>query len=181
MAIVKKLEKMNAWVADWSMHNPPFLGPNWKCGQEASIRVLHCAVGLIVLGQDARPEQGMIDLVVSHLRRIEATLSYALAQQNNHGTSEAAALFIGGSLLESYNENGSRWMALGRQVLEERAGYLFEEDGSFSQYSVNYHRLALDTYSLVEAWRRHRGHCEFFLGTDCEISGCYPLVESIGQ
>jgi hypothetical protein len=27
-------------------------------------------------------------------------------------------------------------------------------DGSFSQYSVNYHRLMLDTYSLVEHWRR---------------------------
>ena len=46
----------------------------------------------MVLGQDAKPEQGMIDFISTHLQRIEPTISYALAQQNNHGTSEAALL-----------------------------------------------------------------------------------------
>ena len=40
-----------------------------------------------------------MELVYIHLKRIESTISYAIAQDNNHGTSEAAALFIGGSWL----------------------------------------------------------------------------------
>lgn len=157
----EKLDKLNTWIANWSKCNPPYLGPNWKCGQETSIRVLHCVLSLMVLGQDAKPEQGMIDFISTHLQRIEPTISYALAQQNNHGTSEAAALFVGGSLLERYDDRGSRWKSLGRKVLEECAEVLIQQDGTFSQYSVNYHRLVLDTYSFVEAWRRYRGLREF--------------------
>ena len=44
---------------------------------------------------------------------------------------------------------------LGRKWLENRGKYLIEEDGTFSQYSVNYHRMMLDTYSFVEVWRRN--------------------------
>ena len=31
----------NALLRSWLEDNPPFKGPNWKCGQEASIRVLN--------------------------------------------------------------------------------------------------------------------------------------------
>src|SRR5439155_7146735 len=27
-------------VEDWQIHNPPQVGPNWKCGQEISFRVM---------------------------------------------------------------------------------------------------------------------------------------------
>ena len=39
--------------------------------------------------------------VAAHLQRIAATKRYAQAQDNNHLTSEAAALFIGGSWLDA--------------------------------------------------------------------------------
>jgi hypothetical protein len=93
------LKRLNAWLADWVAHNPPYRGPNWKCGQEASIRVLHLAVAALLLGQVHRPTPALVGLLVAHLRRIAPTLQYAIAQDNNHGTSEAAALFIGGSWL----------------------------------------------------------------------------------
>ena len=83
-------------------------------------------------------------------------MSYAIGQQNNHGTSEAAALFLGGSFLFNLDERAERWEATGRRWLESLASNLIEADGSFSQYSVTYHRLMLDTYSLAEAWRRNR-------------------------
>ena len=41
-------------------------------------------------------------------------MAYALGQQNNHGTSEAAALFIGGSWLEQLGDpRGARWSRIG--------------------------------------------------------------------
>jgi len=151
------LERLNLWLGDWAQKNPPYKGPNWKCGQEASIRVMHLVASAWVLGQDQTPEQGLVDLLATHLQRIAPTMSYAIGQQNNHGTSEAAALFIGGSFLEGHDPRAAGWARKGRRWLEERASTLIEPDGSFSQYSVTYHRVMLDSYALAEAWRRHRG------------------------
>lgn len=155
------LERLNLWLADWADRNPPYKGPNWKCGQEASIRVMHLVVAAWVLGQDHTPEKGLVDLLRAHLQRIAPTMSYAIGQQNNHGTSEAAALFIGGSFLAGYDPRADAWSQKGRRWLEDRAASLIEVDGSFSQYSVTYHRVMLDTYSLAEAWRCHRGLPKF--------------------
>ena len=150
------LERLNQWISDWAVSNPPYKGPNWKCGQEASIRVIHLVVASWILGQDKTPEVGIIDLLIVHLQRIAPTMSYAIGQQNNHGTSEAAALFIGGSFLTRYDPRADAWADKGRRWLEQQAAALIEPDGSFSQYSVTYHRLMLDTYSLAEAWRKYR-------------------------
>lgn len=151
------VEKLNLWLADWAAANPPYKGPNWKCGQEASIRVMHLVTAAWVLGQDRSPEPGLVALIRAHLQRIASTISYAIGQQNNHATSEAAALYIGGSFLMGHDPRAEAWTRKGRRWLEKCASSLIERDGSFSQYSVTYHRLMLDTYALSEAWRRHRG------------------------
>lgn len=151
------LERLNLWLADWCVKNPPYDGPNWKCGQESSIRVMHLAAAAIVLNEmDVLPATRA--LVALSLRRIAPTVAYAIGQDNNHGTSEAAALFIGGSWLGA---EGAAWREQGRRLLEERVARLVMPDGSFSQYSTTYHRLMLDTLSLVEVWRRRIGEAPF--------------------
>lgn len=157
-----ELDRLNAWIKDWCQVNPAYLGPNWKCGQEASIRVMHLAMAALLLGQIRNTEVALIQLVRAHLARIAPTLGYALAQDNNHGTSEAAALFIGGSWLAAHADDTGRveaehWARSGRLWIEERLNRLVAEDGSFSQYSVVYHRVLLDTLSMVEVWRRALG------------------------
>jgi hypothetical protein len=152
------LERLNTWLADWCAHNPPYKGPNWKCGQEASIRVMHLAMAALMLGQSRTTLASLRDLVRLHLQRIAPTVQYAMAQDNNHGTSEAAALFIGGSWLAASGlAEGERWAHTGRNWLENRAARLIGPQGSFSQYSLNYHRVMLDTFCMVEVWRRHMG------------------------
>lgn len=149
------LERLNGWLAAWLHDDPPYLGPNWKCGQEASLRVLTLALAAHVLGQADSPSPALVALVRLHLRRIAPTIGYALGQDNNHGTSEAAALFVGGSWLAwAGDRDGPRWARAGRRWLDERARTLIAPDGSFSQHSIVYHRLMLDTYSLAEWWRR---------------------------
>lgn len=146
---------LNQVLNDWLAHNSTYMGPNWKCGQEASIRVMHLAMAAKLLNQVNDPEPALLSLVKVHLARIAPTISYAVAQDNNHGTSEAVALFIGGSWLNANGDSsGKKWMVLGRKWLENRAKRLIETDGSFSQYSTNYHRVMLDTYSMAEIWRR---------------------------
>jgi len=150
-----ELTRLNIWVEDWLMHNPPYQGPNWKCGQEASIRVLHLIVASVLVGQDSNPSQGLQQLIALHLQRVSPTVGYAKAQDNNHGTSEAAALFVGGHFLSTHAQ-GQKWALQGRTLLENRAARLIGKDGSFSQYSVNYHRMMLDALSICEWWRQRQ-------------------------
>jgi hypothetical protein len=151
---VEAINKLNIWLVDWTNKNSPYLGPNWKCGQEASIRVMHLAFAAFILQQHQQTSQTLLQFIKAHLQRIAPTVSYAIAQDNNHGTSEAAALYIGGGWIAANGDiQGKYWQKQGQKLLENRAQRLIETDGSFSQYSVNYHRVMLDTYSMAEVWR----------------------------
>lgn len=151
----KHISQINEWLTDWCKTNPTNAGINWKCGQEASIRVMHISLTALLTGQFRDLQPALINLIEQHLERIAPTVLYAMAQDNNHGTSEASALFIGGALLhKNCKPNGKSWLLTGRKWLENRAQRLIEQDGSFSQYSVNYHRVMLDSFSLCEVFRR---------------------------
>jgi hypothetical protein len=158
------LHKLNLWLSDWCLNNPPYKGVNWKCGQETSIRVMHVAMATIILHQYDKSSLVLTSFIKAHLKRIAPTINYAVAQDNNHGTSEATALFIGGSLLTLNGDaDGTQFYKLGLKWLENRANCLIEADGSFSQYSTTYHRVMLDTYSMAEIWRRKLSLPEFSL------------------
>ena len=162
------INKINHWLSDWCQHNPINQGVNWKCGQEASIRLLHLISTSYLLGQHKKLSNELATLVYLHLTRIMPTVHYAMAQDNNHGTSEAAAIYLGcGLLLEndhtlahlstkselSMRKKLQKWQRTGKYWLENRAKKLIASDGTFSQNSVNYHRLMLDCFSLVEFFR----------------------------
>lgn len=148
-------DRLNAWLANWCLENPAYLGPNWKCGQEASIRVLHLAMAAVISKQADDPSASLLDLVEAHLKRIVPTMRYAMAQDNNHGASEAAALFVGGSWLAKQGRpRGIAWETEGRVWLEKWTRRIISPDGSTGQYSVNYHRFVVDILSMVEVWRR---------------------------
>lgn len=163
------LDLLNCWLADWSASNPANSGVNWKCGQEASIRVMHLCLVAYLLQQHRSISDPLALLLEQHLRRISPTVLYAMAQDNNHGTSEAVALFVGGLLLEQkYKTKGAqefrpanKWKKQGRFWIENRLKKLILQDGSFSQHSVNYHRLMLDTMSLAEIFRIELGEMSF--------------------
>lgn len=160
------LTAINYWASDWTFKNPSNTGPNWKCGQEVSIRMMQVLLAAYLLGQHEEPSLDLIQFVLDHASRIEPTIRYAIAQNNNHGTSEAAALFIAGSWLhrvagDASSSQAQRWKQVGREWLENRVAKLVADDGSFSQYSVNYHRVLLDTLCLAEFWRDLLGEPPF--------------------
>ncbi|MGQ1541709.1 heparinase II/III domain-containing protein [Acinetobacter baumannii] len=150
------LLQLDLWLNDWCEKNPAYFGPNWKCGQEASIRVMHIITALIGLEQEQHPHDNVCAFIEAHLKRIEPTIDYAIAQDNNHGTSEAAALYIGGAVLNLWKPKPlyQQWQALGAKWLLNRASKLIMQDGGFSQYSINYHRVMLDSYCLAEIVRQ---------------------------
>ncbi|MDA7676994.1 heparinase II/III family protein [bacterium] len=151
----------NDWIKSWCLANPVNGGSNWLCGQEVSMRLLHALQAWQLCDAPARlpyPTHLRAAFAAAHLQRIAATERYAQAQDNNHWTSEAAALFIGGSWLAvSTGQSipaGRDWARSGRRAIERSVGRLVLADGSFAQHSVTYHRLVLDTLAQVEVWRR---------------------------
>ena len=136
-------------VESWRAANPPEQGVNWKCGQEVSLRVMAWCFGLygFAASPATTPERvaRLAQMIAVSGRRIEANLSYALNQQNNHGISEAMGLWTIGSLFPEFAD-AARWSRLGRGLLESQAKELVYDDGAFSQHSLNYHRVMLHDY-----------------------------------
>ncbi|QBC33463.1 heparinase II/III-family protein [Pandoraea sp. XY-2] len=154
-------EAVEKWLSDWCENNPVNQGVNWKCAQETGIRLMHVIVVADLLRRYANvmPAAGYWDFVNTHAARIAPTMLYAVAQENNHATSEAAALYMaalevrqGTGVAPAIRQAADHWYRLGRHWLAGRAQRLILPDGSFSQHSVNYHRLMLDTLTLAQWW-----------------------------
>jgi hypothetical protein len=162
----RHLSALQMWMQDWRRCNPPNTGPNWMCGQETSIRLINVLLALRLAGLEENAGPGVMAFVAAHCRRVEHTTLYAAAQDNNHATSEAAGLFVGGSWLARHGGDGERgrgrrWAEKGRKLIESRISRLISPDGSFSQHSLTYHRVMLDTLSVAEAWRRNAEEAPF--------------------
>ena len=155
----KYINSYNSWIKSWINKNPLNSGPNWICGQECSIRLLQAIISWQILDYPLKLPNITKErkkFIEAHLERIFLTRVYAEAQQNNHWISESAVLFIGGGLI-----NNKKYLKYGREGIEKSIRSLIMEDGTFSQYSINYHRVLLDTINQVEIWRRKLNLCEF--------------------
>jgi len=161
----KYVAKINDWLEDWISSNPPYKGPNWTCSQEASIRIINFCLASCILKNEYKLNKGSIDFIKMHLERILPSMSYSISQQNNHATTEAAALFIGGLFLKNNDVKGSKdFVNIGKKILEERVSTLISSNGVFSQYSTNYQRMLIDTLTICEYWRAHFNEQKFTKG-----------------
>ncbi len=158
----KYLSSMNLWCADWISNNPVNFSVNWSCGQECAIRIINTLNATHILNGKLLHLYALQKFVIVHLKRIEPAISYSIAQDNNHGISEAAGLYIGAAWLESQSglnqENikfAKRLKRKGQRLLENRIQKLVGEDGGFAMSSTNYHRVVLNTVAIVEFWRKN--------------------------
>ena len=198
------IDTLNCLLKDWAEKNPLNIGPNWKCGQESSLRVFNLMYAALILDQVDNPTPILLDFIYRHLERIAANIRYAIAQDNNHGTSEAAALFIGGywcaqvsghkddindttktkNVINTVRQKKClKFAQMGRKWLENRVGKLIATDGSFSQHSVTYHRVLLDTLIFVEYWRKklnlHSFSNLFYQRCKAAIYWLYQMTDDI--
>lgn len=134
-------------VEDWAAHNPPQLGLNWKCGQEAAFRLMAWCFGLYGFAESPSSTAERVRMLAAMVavtgERIEANLGYALSQQNNHGISEAVGLFTAGILFPEFRRS-EVWRRRGRQLLESQVQSQIYDDGSYIQHSTTYQRVMLD-------------------------------------
>ena len=153
-------------VEDWAEKNPPQLGVNWKCGQEATVRVMAWCFGWHAfrtsMHSTAERFALLVGMLAAHAERIEGNTAYARSQKNNHAISEAVGLWTIG-LIFAELKNAERWRELGRQILEEEARRQIYSDGAYVQHSMNYHRVMLHNY----LWALRLGElCSHTLSTE---------------
>lgn len=145
---------------NWRDNNPPQQGPNWKCGQETSLRLVAWVFAAHAFAANAATTPArmaaLAELVAVSAERVVANIDYALSQRNNHGVSEALGLFTAGLLFPELR-GAAAWEARGRALLERLARQLFYADGGFVQHSLNYERLALHDYLWAIAVARREG------------------------
>lgn len=133
-------------IEDWAAHNPPMLGPNWKCGQETTFRLMAWCFGLYGFASSAHssPERvaQFAAMIAAQAERIAGNIAYARSQKNNHGISEAVGLWTVGLLFPEFSQ-AATWRAEGQAELEAEMQRQVYADGAYVQHSFNYQRVML--------------------------------------
>ena len=136
-------------IEDWAQHNPPNTGPNWMDGQEIALRLMAWTFGYnaFLNSPSTTPERkkNFILYLAAQAERIYKNIGYAISTRSNHTISEAFGLWMVGLLFPEL-KHAEKYLFLGKKLLEQEAANQIFPDGSYSMYSLNYHRFILHIY-----------------------------------
>ncbi len=132
-------------ILSWIKANPINCGPNYRCSQEMSIRVLNWTFALHYYKNSAALTEDIFNhvqhVIYWHLHHIYNNIHFSrIAVRNNHAITETLTLYLGGLLYPDYPD-AAKWKEKGKKWFEEEIAYQVYEDGTFLQYSMNYHRV----------------------------------------
>lgn len=138
-----------ALIHFWEKYNSPNWGPNWMDGQEISLRLMAWTFGYhaFLNSPSSTPERlAQFKLyVAAQAERIYRNRSFAISSHNNHCITEAFALWMVGLLFPEL-KNAEKYRSFGHASLEREARTQIFPDGTYSMYSLNYHRFILHIY-----------------------------------
>ena len=139
-------------IESWIDHNPINQGPNWRCSQEISLRILNWnfALQFYKNSKHLTPElwvkiQNVFYWSLDHIyKHIDFS---RIAVRNNHAITETLTLALSEFLFPYFPES-KKWSSNGRKWFEEEIEYQIYDDGTFLQFSMNYHRVVIQLLSL---------------------------------
>jgi hypothetical protein len=138
-----------ALIESWAVSNPPNTGPNWMDGQEAALRLMTWMFGFSAFmdSPSTTPERiaQFTVMIAAHAERIYKNIDFAISTHSNHTITEAFGLWLVGLLFPELKD-AETYLVLGRQLLEQEAAAQIFPDGSYSMYSLNYHRFITHIY-----------------------------------
>ncbi|WP_144549953.1 alginate lyase family protein [Peribacillus simplex] len=149
----KYVEAFWTYFEDFIDHNAPEIGPNYKCGQEMSFRIMAWTFGLFAFLDHPLTTRNRIELMMKaiyhHADHVEKHFDFALKSvKNNHSLSEAAGMYTAG-ILFPYFDKAEKWRKKGKKYIQSESMWQIYEDGSYIQHSVNYQRLAIQDLTWV--------------------------------
>ena len=139
-------------IESWIEANPVNQGPNWKCSQEISLRAINWIYALYFYKNSK-------ELTEERWNKIQNTLYWSLhhvyhhidfsriAVRNNHAITETLLLTLS-ELLFPFISETKKWAENGRKWLEQEVAYQVYADGTFLQFSMNYHRVLIQLFTL---------------------------------
>ncbi|RPG38869.1 MAG: heparinase [Muricauda sp. TMED12] len=134
-------------IESFLTHNPINLGPNYRCSQEISLRILNWTFALYYYrNSKALTEKrfkSIMNAIYWQLHHVYHNINFSrIAVRNNHALTETLTLYLGG-LLFPFLPDTDKWSQKGKTWFQEEIAYQIYEDGTFLQFSMNYHRVAI--------------------------------------
>lgn len=141
-----------AQIEDWIDKNPINQGPNWKCSQEISIRTFNWTFALYFYKDSSALTlelwNKIIHVIYWSLHHVYHHIDFSrIAVRNNHAITETLFLALS-ELLFPFIAETKIWAKDGRKWFEEEISYQIYEDGTYLQFSMNYHRVVIQLLSL---------------------------------
>jgi len=141
-------DRLNMLCQHWLLKNSYYLGINWSCAHEVSLRSFKLMLASLLLESYAKKKTGTLLLawLEASWKYVYVTRAYGLAQKNNHSFSEAAFLVFGAFFLIHYGIDICSRKTL--RSLTKKFYSILERsilaDGGCSMYSMGYHRTFCD-------------------------------------
>lgn len=141
-----------AEIESWIDANPINQGPNWKCSQEISLRLFNWLYALYFYKNSEALTEALWNKIQNvmywSLHHVYHHIDFSrIAVRNNHAITETLALTVS-DLLFPFIPETKKWSVDGRKWLEQEVAYQVYEDGTFLQFSMNYHRVLVQLFSF---------------------------------
>ena len=144
-------------IISWINANPINCGPNYRCSQETSLRVLNWTFALHYYRDSSSLTDEVFDkiqfAIYWQIHHVFKNINFSrIAVRNNHAITETLTLYLIGILYPQF-PGTKKWKEKGKSWFEKEIGYQIYEDGTFLQFSMNYHRIVIQllTWAIVLA------------------------------
>lgn len=139
-------------IESWIENNPINQGPNWRCSQEISLRCFNWLFALNYYKNSsnlsAQRFEDIMHVIYWSLHHVYHHIDFSrIAVRNNHAITETMFLALSNMLFPFFPET-QKWARDGRKWFEQEIAYQIYEDGTFLQFSMNYHRVVIQLLSL---------------------------------
>lgn len=134
-------------ILSWIDHNPVNCGPNYRCSQEITLRVLNWTFALNYYKNSLVLNETIFQKILHHIywqvKHVYDHIHFSrVAVRNNHAITETMGLYLFGMLFSFFPDAG-KWKADGKKWFEKEVTYQVYPDGTFLQFSMNYHRVVV--------------------------------------
>ncbi len=154
-------------ILDWIDKNPLNCGPNYKCSQETSIRILNWLFALNFYRKSEALTDNRWNKIITSIYwqtdHVMKNINFSrIAVRNNHAITETLTLYLMG-LMFPMMKGASSWKRKGKKWFEQEIDYQIEDDGTFIQDSMNYHRVVIQllTYAIAIADKQGERFSDF--------------------
>lgn len=144
-------------ILDWIEKNPLNCGPNYKCSQETCIRILNWLFALNFYRKSEALTEDRWNTIITSIYwqtdHVMKNINFSrIAVRNNHAITETLTLYLMG-LMFPMMKGADKWKKNGKKWFEQEIDYQIEDDGTFIQDSMNYHRVVIQllTYAIALA------------------------------